>query len=245
MSLEAFIGLDDTDTLDHPGTNHLARHLVRKFGSRERPSMVTRHQLLKDPRVPCTRMNGCVAVRMSSRLSSIDELRDAIRAEMLGWCPAGSDPGLCVTTNVADEVTAFGRRCQTEFVTQAEARSLAGRVGLQLEGLGGTQDGVIGALAALGLHATGDDGRVVHFGHCESEPFEIDGMQTAATVFERGVSQIVRHDDASAVVTGVIDLGKRLRPNLRSGGVTLFVLPIDRTTTNLPTGVDWQAVRVV
>ena len=27
-----FVGIDDTDTLDDPGTNQLARHLVSKIG---------------------------------------------------------------------------------------------------------------------------------------------------------------------------------------------------------------------
>ncbi len=50
-----YIGIDDTDTLDTPGTNQLARHLVRELTGLVRGRVVTRHQLLEDPRVPCTR----------------------------------------------------------------------------------------------------------------------------------------------------------------------------------------------
>lgn len=59
-----YVGIDDTDTLDSPGTNQLARHLVQKLAGRWRSDLITRHQLLEDPRVPCTRKNGCVAMTL-------------------------------------------------------------------------------------------------------------------------------------------------------------------------------------
>jgi tRNA(Ile2) C34 agmatinyltransferase TiaS len=66
-----------------------------------------------------------------------------------------------VTAVVPHEVIRFGVRCQYEVVTQDEARELAKRSGLPLAGLGGTEDGVIGAMAAVGLAASYNDGRVV------------------------------------------------------------------------------------
>ena len=56
------LGIDDTDTLEDPGTNQLARHLLRELADRFRARLVTRHQLLEDPRVPCTKKNGCAAI---------------------------------------------------------------------------------------------------------------------------------------------------------------------------------------
>ena len=50
-----YVGLDDTDTLDDPGTNQLARHLVRELSGQFGGRMIVRHQLLEDPRVPCTK----------------------------------------------------------------------------------------------------------------------------------------------------------------------------------------------
>ena len=49
------------------------------------------------------------------------------------------------------------------------AREIAATHGIHLEGLGGTEDGVIGALAAVGLMATHDDGRVIHFASNDDE----------------------------------------------------------------------------
>ncbi len=44
-----FIGIDDTDTLETPGTNQLARHLVRDLADVIRGRIITpQHQLLED-----------------------------------------------------------------------------------------------------------------------------------------------------------------------------------------------------
>ena len=53
-----FVGIDDTDTLDTPGTNQLARALACRLSERCDLVRITRHQLLFDPRVPYTSKNG-------------------------------------------------------------------------------------------------------------------------------------------------------------------------------------------
>ncbi len=58
-----YVGIDDTDTLDDPGTNQLARHIVRQLSGQFRGRMILRHQLLEDPRVPCTKKNGCAVAQ--------------------------------------------------------------------------------------------------------------------------------------------------------------------------------------
>ena len=65
---------------------------------------------------------------------------------MRDWFVVGSDPGLCVALGATEEMKAFSLRCKSEVVTQEEAREIAARAGCHLEGLGGTEQGVIGAL---------------------------------------------------------------------------------------------------
>ena len=55
-----YVGLDDTDTLEDPGTNQLARHLVRELAGRFHGRIILRHQLLEDPRVPCMRKTAAL-----------------------------------------------------------------------------------------------------------------------------------------------------------------------------------------
>ena len=75
----------------------------------------------------------------------------------------GSDPGVCVAAarDVPAELTDFGLRATREVLQMADAVAAAGRAGVALRPLGGTGLGVIGALAAVGLRAGGNDGRLI------------------------------------------------------------------------------------
>ncbi|HEV3418551.1 MAG TPA: hypothetical protein VG056_17135 [Pirellulales bacterium] len=236
-----FVGIDDTDTLDDPGTNQLARHLVRELADTARGRIITRHQLLEDPRVPCTRKNGCAAIEFESCEAGIPrELATKIRRLMLDWCPPGSDPGLCVARSpIPDAITEFGRECQRRIVSQQEARELAAIHGILLEGLGGTQDGVIGALAAVGLINTRNDGRVIYLGSALVDHFEVSGIHDVDELFGFGVEEVRCRADQELVTTGSVDVGKRLRPNYRSGKVVLYV------SRRYGEPVDWLAERIV
>ena len=231
-----YIGIDDTDTLDTPGTNQLARALVRHVADQYHCWLIVRHQLLEDPRVPCTSHNGSASIGLLPRdHCSIESLIEALRTVMRDWFVPGSDPGLCVAAAVPQAVAAFGRRCQSELVDQHAARDLAARHGLYLEGLGGTEGGVIGALAAVGLAAGGNDGRIVHIGQW---PDDLTGTQELVRLDQRGVE--VRCLETGALVTsGRIDVGKHLRPNYRQGRIVLFVQPAEETSTS-----EWVAVRL-
>jgi hypothetical protein len=232
-----YVGIDDTDTLDDPGTNQLARHLVRELSDQFRGRIIVRHQLLEDPRVPCTRKNGCASIQFEpKRPATLEQLTDPVRDIMLQWCPRGSDPGLCVTSEIPIPVVEWGLRCKRELVSQAEAHQLAAQFDIYLEGLGGTEDGVIGALAAVGLMATGDDGRVVHFGFGSEDWYDVTGCLDVADIRSRGVDEIRTIDSGEPVTSGTIDVGKRLRPNYRQGKVVLYVARIDAP--------HWEAVRV-
>jgi hypothetical protein len=234
-----YVGIDDTDTLDDPGTNQLARHIVRELAGRFDGRLILRHQLLEDPRVPCTKKNGCASISFSAVSSGEGQsahLAERLRSIIIAWCPKGSDPGLCVTESIAPEVTAWGLRCQRELVTRDEARRTAAQHGIHLVGLGGTEDGVIGALAAVGLMATQNDGRVVYFGAGGNDWYDVTGCLPAEEIVACGVDEIRTMESGEAVISGMIDVGKRLRPNYRDGKIVLYVSRADAT--------HWEAIRV-
>lgn len=207
-----FIGLDDTDTLDSRGTGYLARQIAARLEMEHCLLGVTRHQLLRDPRVPCTRKNSCAAILLDGegRLE-FRELLEQVRGLVLEGCQPGSDPGLCVARVVAPVVRDFGRRVKERLVTQEEARALAKACGLFLEGLGGDESGVIGALAAVGLAASGDDGRYVLVGRSR----ELCGPQSVSAVLEAGIVA-VRTEEGQQVSEGLVQTDK-LRPARRGG----------------------------
>jgi len=214
-----FVGIDDTDTLDSPGTNQLARALVRAVADDYHLVRITRHQLLFDSRVPYTSKNGSASILLEpAHEAGISSLIPRLRTEMLAHFVAGSDPGLCVAPAVPQVVVDFGRRCQRDVVPQSDARALAAELQIHLEGLGGTEQGVVGALAAIGLASTGDDGRVVQLGQW---PDDLSGPVSIARLQERGVH--VRDLESGGLITAtVIDVGRHLRPNCRGGEVVLF-----------------------
>lgn len=216
-----YIGLDDTDNKTSRGTGNLARAVAASLSGNYMVRGVTRHQLLVDPRVPSTSHNSCNVVHLLTD-GDIDlaALADAVQAVMLADFQPGSDPGLCVAQAVTPEMVAFGRRAKTELVTQAEARDIAERRGCVLRGLGGTQDGVIGALAGVALAATGEDGRFVLVGRSR----ELAGVQPVQAILEHGIAQ-VRTTDGVSLQGGLVETGGKLRPALRGNQPVLVVKP--------------------
>jgi hypothetical protein len=232
-----YVGIDDTDTLDDPGTNQLARHLVRELAGNFHGRMILRHQLLEDPRVPCTKKNGCASIQFEPLgNATIDQLSDVIRPIMRAWCPRGSDPGLCVTEVIPPAIVAWGQRCQRELVTQGEARRIADEHKTFLTGLSGTEDGVIGALAAVGLMATHNDGRVVYFASAGEDWYDVTGCLPVSDILSRGVDEVRIANSDAVLKSGIVDIGKRLRPNFRNGKIVLHVAQTDAP--------HWEAVRM-
>jgi hypothetical protein len=219
------VGIDDTDVAGSRGTNQLARRIVDALSADWRCLRIVRHQLLDDPRVPCTTKNGAASIALerrsgTSNASDTHFVLDCCRRVMRSDFIEGSDPGLCVLAgDCPPEVIHWGRRCQHELVARDEAFAIAARTGLPLEVLGGSEDGVIGALAAVGLASTGDDGRIVQLGEW---PDDLAGPQTVGVLEERGV-QVREYESTANVTSGTVDVGKRLRPNMRQGRAVLFV----------------------
>ena len=207
-----FIGLDDTDNLESRGTGRMARQIAASLAADYTVRGVTRHQLLVDSRVPCTKNNSCAAIGLETN-GDLDpnSLLERVRALMLEDFQPGSDPGLCVARSVPASITDFGRRTQRQLVTQEEARALASAHDIPLLGLGGSEDGVIGALAAVGLAASGSDGRYVLVGRSR----ELTGLQPVSALLEAGIVA-VQTIDGQPVTEGLIQADK-LRPARRSG----------------------------
>jgi tRNA(Ile2) C34 agmatinyltransferase TiaS len=207
-----FIGLDDTDNLESRGTGRLAREIAAALAADHPLLGVTRHQLLVDPRVPCTKNNSAAVIALDVD-GDVDPvvLLDRVRALMLADFQLGSDPGLCIAHTVPAAVSEFGRRAQREIVTQNDARALAAKYDLLLQGLGGDEDGVIGALAAVGLAATGEDGRYVLVGRSR----DLTGLQPVSALLAAGIVAVQTLDGQP--VTGGLVQTDRLRPPRRGG----------------------------
>ncbi|WP_062541763.1 hypothetical protein, partial [Mycobacterium celatum] len=180
--VDLLIGIDDTDDLWSPGTGRRARALLRELAAAGlgSPAGATRHQLLVDDRIPYTSHNSsaCLAWR------SVDGNPDAVAARVIELagklleqvCPPDADPGLAVAIpgrlHDPAALIQFGRRAKREVLCANDARELATMLGVHLSGHGGTEGGVLGALAAVGLHLSGNDGLFITLPGLEELPYE-------------------------------------------------------------------------
>jgi tRNA(Ile2) C34 agmatinyltransferase TiaS len=215
--MQYFIGLDDTDNLESRGTGHLARMMAQALAQDFRVHGVTRHQLLEDERVPMTAKNSCAGILFEGKTVLLDEIVLFARNMMMNDFQPGSDPGLCVATDVSPEIIAYGSRVKRELITQEVPRQLASAHGIHLEGLGGDEGGVIGALAAVGLAASGKDGRYVQVGSIR----DLEGLLPVRNILSAGVFA-VKTLDGESVTEGLVQTEK-MRPARRGGKPVLFV----------------------
>jgi tRNA(Ile2) C34 agmatinyltransferase TiaS len=175
--MRLFVGFDDTDSLESDfGTGKVARWFADELPEGCRTWGVVRQQLLVDDAIPYTSHNSaaCVVIDASRNGSVFQELIEHATAHVERHAAAGSDPGVCVAAEHhagMPELKAFGLACTREVVTQADARRAS--AGVHLSGHGGSNGGVIGAAAAVGLTAAGWYGRFIEFGDLRRMPAEL------------------------------------------------------------------------
>lgn len=163
--MKILIAMDDTDNLESPGTGHILEEFRSYFREREwgATEAISRHQLLVDPRVPYTSHNSTMCFSAEIEPDSLDGIRKKAADFLVGSCASGSDPGLAIAVldnlSLGEELEDFGRMAQSAVLTKEKAYGLADKAGVFLSEHGGTGDGIIGALAGIGLRLSGDDGR--------------------------------------------------------------------------------------
>ncbi|MDD1679344.1 MAG: ABC transporter substrate-binding protein [Methanomicrobiales archaeon] len=220
--MTVYLGIDDTDMPDTPGTGRIARAIASQLFSLCDITGITRHQLYVHPDIPYTSHNSCAVIHC--RNGDPEEIFSFAHELLLDQFVEGSDPGIAVAdaATLGPSVVAFGMDAKHTILTQEKARSIARHSNILLEGLAGTEGGVIGALAGIGLAATGNDGRFVQRGRLR----ELHGTQDALTLISEGVDVILT-DDGRSVTEGYIWFHKFPKPAFVGGKAVLFVRPVD------------------
>lgn len=221
--MTVYIAMDDTDNLESRGTGRLARSVAASFADEFKVFGVTRHQLYVNDAIPYTSHNSCAVIHLVDAVKSdIPDIFTQAREVMLDDFIEGSDPGLAVaaTSQISPALIAYSKDAKSTVLNQKKARTLAKNLGIKLEGLGGTEDGVIGSMAGLGLAYAGNDGRYLQVGRIR----EITGPAEAGDLLAAGVDRIVTLD-GRAVTSGRImtEEGKSVKPCPVDGESVLFV----------------------
>jgi hypothetical protein len=224
--VQLLLGVDDTDVIGQkPGTGRLARDLgayLQRQGLAQLLGVV-RQQLLVDPRIPYTSHNSPACLMVTASASAARELFDMAAGYIVTRCAPGSDPGLCLAEQekVGAEVFRFGQRASSEVVSKIEATTVATAQNLILQELGGTGDGIIGALAAVGLTAAGNAGRFLEL---RGGLRDLGERVAAAELRRRGIELLCVARDGEVVPSNaMIATGDWVRPRLLLGRPVLLV----------------------
>jgi len=225
------IGIDDTDNLTSRGTGYMARQLSAFLFEQKLmcPELILRHQLLVDSRIPYTSHNSSASIK-GLLTGSHKVLQQAVIDYLIQNSANGSDVGLCIAYEAikgTTELINWGFNAKKEVLDEAMAYTVAEKNEVFLVGLTGEKTGVIGALAAVGLHFSKNDGRVLW----------IEGLREAKGVF------VVKEMKKSFKIDKVIDVNgievhdksnvlmtEWTRPVMQNGNLTLFVEKSNKKT---------------
>lgn len=215
-----YVGVDDTDTLESRGTGRLARTIAAELQSKYEIFGVTRHQLFVHPDIPFISHNSCAVIHVQAPPSAMGDIFSTTKKLMLEDFIEGSDPGLAIssTEQITPAAVAFGQDAKTMIVTQQRALNVARNCGIYVEGLGGTNGGIIGAIAGVSLASLGNDGRFL----LKGKNRELTGLRSVSEIIDAGIDQILTLQ-GEAVNNGKVRIPKNATPSFIHGKVVLFV----------------------
>jgi len=225
-ALNILIGIDDTDNQDSRGTGLLSRQLAHLFEVSKLATVhgITRHQLFVNSAIRYTSQNSSACLEVTSE--HFDHLLSVCEAFLKEYSADGSDAGLCVAEpdQVNEEVMAWGSSAKHIILSMDEARALASRAGIYLRGFTGTHEGIIGALAAVGLRAGGNDGRFIwRRGRKELRDLPPGIMTAAELAGTLGLDAIASITGEQAAAGDRIRITEWVRPVLRNHQCLLIV----------------------
>lgn len=161
--MKLLIGIDDTDNKESRGTGFRARQLATLIEEHKLGLVrgITRHQLFVHEDIAYTSQNSSACLDVESDF--YDEIKTFCSDFLLTESAPGSDAGLCIAEwdAISEKIQDWGKKAKVEVLTLEASIRLAGEEDIFLCGLTGTKIGQIGALAAVGLRKTGNDGRFI------------------------------------------------------------------------------------
>lgn len=225
--MRIYIGFDDTDNREADrGTGKLARWFEDSLPPDYAVWGVVRQQLLVHEEIPYTSHNSsaCVVVNVPDSSCKNDVIGRAVE-HIEKYSLPGSDPGLCVVCEndeALSELIDIGFQCTARILNQKDILKLSSKI--HISGHGGTNDGIIGSAAAVGLTASGWCGRFIEYGRLRTYPdnIKISDLERAGIM--------VTSIDRNAVVPSSDDMVMSrgwLRPRLLGHRPVLMVTPKD------------------
>jgi len=161
--MKYFIGIDDTDNPTSRGTAHKARLLAEAMAAEQLCTLmsITKHRHFKGIGIPSATENtsACIEIKSSNLHPVISFCRNFLSATF----EQGSNPAFCILpADIHDtELHHFGLLSKSACIDTAAARALAEKKHLHCESITEAGYGIVGALGACALRASGNDGRFI------------------------------------------------------------------------------------
>lgn len=216
------LGIDDTDDASSRGTGFQARQLGRMLNGEGIAEFhaVTRHQLLIDSRIDYTSRNSSACLVLKTTKKGIPTVIDFARLELKSSCAPTSNVGISLAESSAvdGKIQDYGGAAKRKVLSVEPARKLAEQNDIYLQGINGTGAGVIGALAAIALHASGDDGRFIWLPKLR----ELDGISTVDEISRLLGVGIETVAGETLPPAAKIESAEWMRPIMRKGRAILL-----------------------
>ncbi len=222
------ICIDDTDDIGTKGTGEIAEEIAMLLSNEQlnRCSFVTRHQLFVHPDIPYTSHNSAMCFQVRTHLSQEDILDIAV-PHLIRESAAAADPGIAILDLRAEvnhqALIDFGQQAKLAVKAKEQAYQLAEKLGVHLSEHGGTGQGVIGALAGIGLRLQGNDGRI-------KGQFKIKGagdgevqLTVAEAIEQTGVDRVLSDTGESLCIKTPLLLSGKIKAVYRDHQVSLLV----------------------
>lgn len=224
MREHIYIGIDDTDNKESRGTGYRARKMADLIVSKQLGTVegISRHQLFVHEDIPFTSQNSSACIEIYS--DRLNDLKSFCREFLLEDSADGSDVGLCLAKfdQISLDVIDYGFLAKKSILNQDIAKNLAHKNNIYLEGLTGTYDGIIGSLAAVGLRASGNDGRFIWLKDIQLREFK--GVLSANQILESSPIEGIQTTNSEFLIKNeLIHLGEWVRPVLQKNKIIIIV----------------------
>ena len=218
-----YVGIDNTSNNESVGTAKFARSIATKISDKYPIYGVSRHQFYQHPDINYSTHNFGAVIHINlDDAKYVDKIFMTIKKIIESEYNEGSNPclGVSHTNQITPAVINYGHDAKKSILTHKRAYNLALNSHIKLEGFGKTKNGVIGAIAGIGLAATRNDGRFLQIGSIRSikEPQPVENFIAA------GVEKIFTLD-GRRITEGIIfnNDNKPVKPSPINGEIILFV----------------------
>ena len=242
--MDYLVCIDDTDMPGTKGTGWLVQDMCEQMeGIISNCSPISRHQLFVHEDVPYTSHNSSMCFEMNLVGNNLSSAIDTMVSFIKERAMLGSDPGLCVARK-ADVLTnrallEFGEAAKVSVLNKDLAYNLADKIGVHLSEHGGTGDGIIGAIAGVGLRLTGNDGRYRGWYHL-GNPGTTLGVDTLCEY--PFIEQIVTESGDALPHDMSVAIGSEKIKTVRQGGRQVVVVKEISDTDEIQADVKYRTI---